>query len=126
MTTQEVAALDRAVARAGETITLRRTTGTTPSASFDVVLVALVRGYKPSELISGSGIVQGDSLIILSPTALDRAQWPGGQSPTTKGDVRIPRTTDAIIRQGISRTVISANPFYARGQLIRVEVQVRG
>ena len=123
MTCQEVAALDRAIARAGETVTLRRTTGT---AYFDVTLPAVVRGYKPSELISGSGIVQGDSMVIISPTALDRAQWPGGQSPTTKGDVRIPRTTDAIIRQGISRTVISANPFYARGQLVRVEVQVRG
>jgi hypothetical protein len=124
--TPEVAALDRAIARVGETVTLRRTTGTTPQVFFDVALPAIVRGYKPSELISGSGIVQGDSLVILSPSAIDRAQWPGGQSPTVTGDQRIPKTGDKIIHQGRYGAVQSANPVYVRGQLVRIEVQIRG
>ena len=126
MTTQEIAALDRAVARTGEAVTLRRNTGSTPQTTVDVTLQAIVRGFKPSELISGSGIVAGDSLVIISPTAINAAQWPGGQSPTVTGDQRIPRTTDAVIRQGKSRTVQSANPVYVRGVLVRIELQVRG
>ena len=122
----EVAALDRAIARTGETVTLRRTTGTTPQVNYDVILSALVRGYKASELISGSGIVQGDALVSLSPSGLDRAQWPGGQAPNTAGDVRVPRVGDKIIRQGKTTAVQSANPFYVRGELARIEVQIRG
>ena len=93
-----------------------------------MTLPAIVRGYKPVELISGSGIVQGDSLVILSPSDIDRAQWPGGQLPTTVGDQRIPskNLADKIIRQGRTAAVQSANPVYVRGQLVRIEVQVRG
>jgi hypothetical protein len=122
--TPEIAALDRAIARAGETVTLRRITGTSPQTFFDVVLSAVCRGYKPVELIGA--IVQGDSLVILSPTDIDRVQWPGGQTPATIGDVRVPKVNDKVIQQGKPRNVQAANPVYVRGELVRIELQVRG
>ncbi len=122
--TPELAALDRALARAGETVILRRTTGTTPQVSFDVECKAMVRGYRPEELVGG--ITQTDSLVILSPTSIERAQWPGAQSPSAFGDVRVPKKGDKVVIQGRTRNVEAVGPIYVRGELVRIELRVLG
>lgn len=122
--TPEIAALDRALARAGELIVLRRMTGTTPQTWFDVKCRALVRGYKPEELIGS--ITQTDSLVILSPTEIDRAQWPGGVAPTTTTDPRIPKKGDKAVIRGATRNVEAVGPIYVRGELVRIEMRVIG
>lgn len=124
---QELAALDRALARKGEIIILRRNFGTTPSTTVDVELRAFVRGYAPQELVGG--ISQTDSLIVTSPTEITRAQWPGGQTPTSGlfvSDPRLPKKNDRVIVQGRLRNVETVGPIFIGDELVRIEMRVLG
>lgn len=124
---RHVEALDRSLARSGEDIILRRTVGTTNQINIDVGCRAKVRGYQPQELVGS--IIQGDSLVIISPTQIERAQWPGGRpikSTPDLTDPRVPRNSDAVIIAGRQRSVQAATPFYVDGELVRIEMQVRG
>ncbi|WP_096704169.1 hypothetical protein [Magnetospirillum sp. 15-1] len=121
----EVAALDRAIARVGQPITITRTTGSLPNqVMLSLECRAIVRAYKTEQLIGT--ITQGDSNVILSPTDIMRAQWPGGQMPTTTTDTRIPKTTDKVVFLGRTCSIIAVKPLYIRGELARIDLQVRG
>lgn len=121
----EVAALDRAIARVGQPITVTRTTGTIPNqVTLSLDCKAIVRTYRTEQLIGT--VTQGDSNVILSPTDIMRAQWPGGQSPTVTTDTRIPKTTDKIAFLGRTCAIIAVKPLYIRGELARIDMQVRG
>lgn len=109
-----IAALNRALAAVGEDVTLTRNTLTlgvlVPTA---ITCRAVVRGYQPAELIGG--IIQGDSLAILSPTEIANSSWPG---PV--------RHNDKLTVQGRERNIEAAAPIYAEGELVRIELQLRG
>jgi hypothetical protein len=81
-----------------------------------------MRQYQPDELVGG--IIQGDSFVILSPSEIIAANWPG--TVTAPGDKRVPKHGDQLIVQGIARTVQTGTPFYIAGALVRLELQVRG
>lgn len=115
--------LDAALARSGETIRLQRLTGT-QQIVFEVECRAVVRGYQPEEIVSGSGITQGDSKVILSPSEIERKGWPGPQPHS--GDKRVPIKGDRIIRQDRPMAVQAAAGIYVDGELVRIEAQVRG
>jgi len=119
----ERAALDRALARKGEIIIVRRYTSTLVTW-FDVECRAFVRGYTPQELIGG--ISQTDSLVTISPTEIFATQWPGGQSPGSSVDPRIPRKNDRVIIQGRVRNIESVGPFFVASELVRIEMRVIG
>lgn len=121
---QERAALDRALARKGETITLRRQTGSSIQAVFEVTGKAIVRGYSPRDLIGG--ITQTDSLVIMSPTNIFGAQWPGGRAPGSFVDPRIPVKGDRVIIQGRVRMVEAVGPVFVGDELVRIEMRVVG
>lgn len=124
---RHIEALDRSLARSGEDVILRRIVGTTAQVNIDCRARAHVHGYEPSQ-IAGT-IIQGDSHVILSPTDIDRAQWPGGQpvtSPPPAVDPRIPLPDDRVIIQGQSRVVIAAKPVVRDNVLVRIDLQVRG
>jgi hypothetical protein len=119
--------LDAMLRSDGQQVTLRRVVGTTNQANVDCTCRALVRGYRADEL--AGGIIQGDSLVILSATDIERAQWPGGQpvtSPPNGLDVRVPKKNDKIIIMGRPRNIEAADPVYVDGQLHRINVTVRG
>jgi hypothetical protein len=123
---KEIEALDRALRRSGQPVTLRKVTGTTSQTFTDVVCQAMVRGYSPQELIAGNGISQQDSMVILSPTQINNAAWPSAQSGTT--DVRIPNKNrgDQIQINGKWRIVQAGVGIYLPNNLlVRIEVQVR-
>jgi len=130
-----IAQLDRALARNGQDITLQRLTlgPNGQQIAFSVGCRAMVTGYQASELIAGSGIVQGDSHVILSPTEINEAQWPGpsivaagGAAPGT--DARVPSKSrgDRCVIAGKARAVEAGTPFYIDGELVRIELQVKG
>lgn len=124
---QAVADLDATLAADGEDIKLQRITGTTNQATFSVNCRAFIRGYTPNELVGG--IIQGDSRVIISPTEIIRKQWPGPQvvtSPAPTSDKRVPRKNDKAIIAGKVRNVEAASPIYMGGELVRIEIQVRG
>lgn len=124
---KERAALDRALAKKGEDVILRRITGTGAAAvNVDVTVRASVRSPGAEELVGG--IVQDDLFCILSPSEIDAAQWPGGQPPTVTNDPRIPdknRGDKAYVRNAW-RTVQWGQGIYPGGELARIEMRVRG
>ena len=119
-----ISALDRGLAARGQDVILRRISGSGPSAtSIDVACRAVVRGYRPEELVGG--IAQGDSQVILSPSEIRSSGWPdpGGSPP---GSVSLPRKGDKLIVQGRMRTIEAAAPILIAGELVRIDLQVRG
>jgi hypothetical protein len=124
---EAIAALDRALGEAGEDVALRRIVGTgANTANVDVTCRALVRSVKPEEIVGT--IVQTDQMVILSPSDIDRAQWPGGQpdTPGLKPDARIPRVNDKVVVQSKVRNITLAKPIVMEGVLVRVELIAGG
>ena len=113
---QHIRNLDKSLARAGEPVQVRRLTGTSRTIVADVPCAAHIRGYRPEELIQGSGIAQTDVKMILSPT--DLASFPG----------IIPVRNDPIIRLSNNKQYVvqTATGLYTAGVLVRVELQARG
>ena len=76
---------------------------------------------------AGSGVVLGDSKLVMSPTQIDAAQWPGGYvvGPTTAGDQRVPKPgIDQVIVQGKTRSIAAAAPTYIDGTLVRLDLTI--
>lgn len=120
-----VARLDASLTRRGEDVTLRRTFGT-QLIPVDVTVRARMRGYQPNELVGG--ITQQDQAFILSPTQIDRAQWPGA-SVVPAGppvDQRVPRLNDVLLTTRGKLTVLAAAGIYVDGVLVRLEGRARG
>ena len=122
---QAIADLDAALAADGEWIELWRETGT-QKISFKVKCRAFVRGYTAQELVGG--ISQTDSKLILSPTEIIHARWPGPNSSATptNQDRRVPRKGDAVVIAGRKRAVEAAGGIYLSGALVRIEMRVLG
>lgn len=126
---REIAELDSALAADGEDIVLRRVHGTSlASQTFqDVTCRAFVRGYTAQELVAG--FTQQDSKVILSPTQIDAASWPGdaNDSPPTI-DQRIPRKNrgDLCFIANKKRSVEAGVGIYMGSTLIRIELRVVG
>jgi hypothetical protein len=116
--------LDQELAAEGSDAELVRVTGTTNQIRFTAAVRAYARGYFPREL--GNEIIQGDTKVIISPTDIERAQWPGAQVLNSVGDNRVPRRGDKIVIQGRERMIMAATPFYIDGELVRLELQARG
>jgi hypothetical protein len=101
-----IADLDAALARVGQDVILRKMNSTTGQ----LTVRARVRFYKPDEI---AGIIQqGDSKVVLSPTGL--------------GDFGVPPQNGYVVVNGTPRRIISPNPIYVGGTLVRIELQVRG
>lgn len=76
-----VAAIEAAIDQHGQTVKLRRITGVTRQAFFDVTCKAVVRNFQPAEL--QGEVIQGDREARMSNREIDARQWPG---PPAKGD----------------------------------------
>ena len=122
---QAIADLDAALASDGEWIELWRETGP-QRFPFKVKCRAFVRGYAAQELVGG--IAQTDSKIVMSPTEIVRAGWPGPNSSATptNQDRRVPRKGDAVVIGGRKRAVEAAGGIYLGGELVRIELRVLG
>jgi hypothetical protein len=125
MTSSLIAALDAALAQAGEDTILRRIVGTAPNTiNIDVVVRASVRSFQPVELVGG--ISQTDSHVIISPTQIANAQWPGGELPSpTVANPTLPRINDRLIINGRVRSIQVVDPIYIGGELVRIEMRVQ-
>lgn len=123
-----VASLDEALAYAGEDVILRRTVGAGAAAvNVDVLVRASVRAFRPDELVGT--ISQSDSMVIISPTQIATAQWPGGQPVSGaihQADPRVPKIGDKAIIQGRIRNITFVKPILVAGELVRVEMTVAG
>ncbi|GAB4071758.1 hypothetical protein KHC28_00395 [Ancylobacter sonchi] len=121
---QARASLDRQLARHGANAILRRPVWTGGSSTGDDVTIRIAaQGFSPKEL-TGS-VVQGDTKVILSPTQIIAAGWPS--APQVDGtDARVPIRGDKLVIAGRVRNIEAAAPIYLAGELVRIELQVRG
>ncbi|MCL6710219.1 hypothetical protein M8R20_24785 [Pseudomonas sp. R2.Fl] len=122
MSAPEIAALDIALARAGEDIVLRRMSGSTP---IDCPCRAVVRGVTQDSLI---GTIKATDLeVIISPTPILAQGWPNNEQPQAgAADPRIPRINDFAVVKGKQRQVKFADPIYVGGQWVRCNIVVAG
>jgi len=122
--TGPLAGLDDALARAGSDIVLRRVRGTAPGlTNYDVTVRAAVRSYRPEEIVGG--ISATDSQVIISPTQIAAAGWPG-DGETGSPDPALPRINDKVVIAGRTRNIAAVRPFYVGDELVRIELQVSG
>lgn len=122
---REVADLDYALGLDGQWIFLRSITpGSANPPYFEVQCRASVRGYRAEELVGG--ITQQDSRVILSPTQIIEAGWPGPATVPTDQDRRIPKKGDKAVINGKVRNVESAVGIYVDDGLCRIEMRVLG
>lgn len=113
----EIDALDRALARTGRDLIIRRRVGTSDSF-VQVGFRGQVRDYEPHE-ISGS-VIQGDSKIIASPTGFRTASF------GTAGGRQWPRKGDEVLVDGRTARIEACNPVIVGLAVVRLELQVRG
>lgn len=128
-----IAALDNALAETGEDVILRRVVGIAPNqVNIDVVCRAKVTGASVQEIAAG---IPATSLnVILSPTQINDAQWPGGTIaalPPFNLDQRVPRAgvTDKILlkdRGDAPRAVTFSDPVFFDGELVRINLRISG
>ena len=101
---------------AGETIAIRRYTGSGPNRPFfDTNVTARVTGYEPHELVGD--VQQGDRKVLVLADDLVVAQVP---SNLRKGDKAIVRGRELNIEAADDSTRRVA------GELIAIELRVRG
>jgi hypothetical protein len=124
-----IASLDNTIAQHGQSVRLVRMDGKTAQVLCQANLSAIVRGYSSTTALAGTNQIQGDTVVTVSPTDLDREGWPTanpGIYPPIDDDPRIPRRGDRIVINGRQRNVESAEPFYINDKLVRINVTVRG
>lgn len=126
--TAEIAALDDALERAGEDVVLRRFAGKAPNqVSVDVTVRAVVRTVSADQVVGT--IVQNDLNVVISPSQIIAAQWPGGLrdgAVQSAAAPRIPRATDKIVIQGRERQIRIAKPIFVGGVWVRCDLVVAG
>jgi hypothetical protein len=128
---QEIAKLDRFLAKLGQDVVLQRVFGAANQSISAVGCRAFVRKARmiENELIAGSGVAQDDEIVTMSSTQIDAAQWPGGlvaTNPPATVDPRIPRRGDRIVIAGRARTVKLTSHIFMGNDLVRLDILVEG
>jgi hypothetical protein len=126
-----IAALDGALSATGEDVILRRTVGSAPNqVNIDVMCRARVNAVTDTQLVAG--IPATDLNVIISPTQINNAQWPGGSVPALPPfnlDQRVPRAgpTDKVLMRGQPPKAVSfSDPKFINGELVRINMRVSG
>jgi hypothetical protein len=101
------------IARAGQTVTIRRVTGTTSQTFTDVAAKASVRGYQPEELMGP--IQQGDRQVIVGVSEMILAVWPAP-----------PRRNDKVIIDGVTTNVEAVEARHFREDIAFFVMRCRG
>lgn len=122
MARPEIKALDRALAKDGQTVTLRRRIGT-GGTFVELPVRTRMSGYK-AENISGTGVAVTDSKFIISPSEINAAfgvTWPGAA-----GGDRWPKIGDFLLVNGVQRRIAETQPVIVGDEAVRIEGRVNG
>lgn len=125
-----IAALDSALAGYGEDIILRRVVGTGANVTnIDVKCRARVDAMSTDQI--AAGVDATDLNVIMSPTQINEAQWPGGTVPLQPPfdvDQRIPRSggADSMIVRNMPRKIAFVDAKVIGGELVRINARVTG
>lgn len=123
-----IAALDRQLARHGEDIVISRVVkrgGVNVTVS--LTCRAFVQAVSADE-IAGK-ITVDDLKVIISPTQIIAAGWPGADENIVAGnavDQRIPKSSDKVLVQGRPREIKAPKPKLLDGVWVRSDMVVAG
>ena len=117
-----IAQLDDMLLKHGEDVLLKRRVSGGPDA--EVTCRALVRGFKAEKIVGT--ITQLDLNVVISPTQILAAGWPGGGAPSAPADPSLPRVSDFMVIKGRERQVKMSDPIYLHGQWVRCNLVVAG
>lgn len=113
----------------GEDVVLRRPLGTGSAQQFIPVTVRARVSALTAEQIS-AGITQTDLNFVVSPSQINRANWPGGimaQASQFVQDPRIPLAAkDQMICRGKVRTITFVDAVYVGNELVRINGRMMG
>ncbi len=123
--------LDRHLAKHGETVVIRRISGTAPSTSnADVTCRAKVTAAGTEPLPGPGGVVVRLWDIIISPTQIRAAAWPGASAPAVPPagfDQAIPRAmTDRIEVRGQWIAITFVDPVLVANKWVRANIKAKG
>lgn len=124
-----ISALDYGLAGYGEDVILRRVVGSGSAvANIDVTCRARVDAATVQQL--EANIVATEMNVIISPTQINDAQWPGGTVPLLPPfdvDQRIPRVSvDKMIVRKSLRNITFVDAKIVGGELVRIDLRVSG
>ena len=106
----------QALNRLGQVAQLRRLNGAGGTLTWHEVSVrAFMRQFRPDEIVPGSGILQGDRMIIIGTAEIDAAQWPAP-----------PRRDDKLLIDGRLLNVQAVEIRHIGGVVERYDMVVRG
>lgn len=133
-----LAFLDRWLVRHGEPVELIRVVGSATQTRNRCNVKAVVRNAADSSF--AGGVATFAYLVIVSPTDLRRAKWPGGRGPATVGtgnvdgnlpsghhpprDWAIPTTADKVWLRGREANILEVNPVEDGGEIVKIEMKV--
>jgi hypothetical protein len=126
--------LDREIRLRGESVQLIRTVGTGVGVQSKVRanIKGIIKTFGTEQLVGA--ITQVNYSIIISPTHLRRAGWPGGVVATIPSgtepnmDPTIPKksTTDNVSFRGKTTAVTNVDAIYDGDEVVRIELRVLG
>jgi hypothetical protein len=121
--------LDDALRENGEDIILRRIVGTKNVLNNDVTVRAMVRRVGRDIETLVAGVKHDDLEVVMSPTQILEAQWPGGVIPRAapfNPDEQMPRRGDRLIVKGRIYRVEAADHLTVGGEVVRIELLTLG
>jgi len=122
-------ALDRGLAEDGEDVILRRRFGEGPDATYQPV-TCRARVDRQGATQSPAGILLAKYSLIMSPTQINAASWPGAPlDDQPDADPRIPRENDIddlIIRGERPRVITMCDAKIIDGELVRINLECMG
>lgn len=122
--------LDDAILESGDVLILRRVVGTVNPINLDVEVRFNGRRVRfPIDTVEG--FTQDKFLLIISPTQILDAQWPGGTLPADapyNPESWLPRRSDQVIMGGRRYYVEAVDAFNAGegDPVVRIEMLVNG
>ncbi len=126
---REIADLNMSLAADGEWIELRRLYGT-QLVPVSVTCRAFVRIINGTQEVA-AGITQRVANIILSPSEIIAAGWPGPWTPSAAEPVnpgtdrRVPRKNDKAVTKSIVWNIEVPKPIYVDDELVRIELRTQ-
>lgn len=119
----------------GEPIEIQRTVSGTATQNVRMNCRGIVRTLTQDQLIAG--ITTQNYLVVLSPTDIRRAKWPGSQGADLvtgfkqlghrpPRDFNMPTTNDTLFFRGTQATITGRALVYDKGEVVRIELKVAG
>ena len=130
MKNQHVARLDRQLRLRGEEVLLQRQTGSSTQSLTKATVRGVVKTLGIQQLIGG--ISQTNYIVIISPSDLRRAGWPGAITATipTAGlplkDGVIPTTSDKMWFRAALKSISRVDALYDGDDCVRIEMYCTG